>query len=144
MSRHKSEACIGLPNPTPKFSFTGLRTPCGSGPKRPKMSACHPDHLTLSAGMGCRHDFRNHYVGMHARACVCTISGGNTERGMVTGSVIAMRGATRKLAEGLRPEADFLGEEEQKTGGSVAHVVLNASMIAHRNLSNRTWCTPFQ
>ena len=66
------------------------------------MSACSVDHLTLCAGMGCRHAFLNHYVGKHARARVCTIWGGYTERGMAIGSVIAMRGTMRTLAEGLK------------------------------------------
>ena len=45
---------------------------------------------------------------------------------MVIGSVIAMQDATRKLAEGLRTlKLIFVGEEEQKTGGSVAHVSIS-------------------
>ena len=71
--------------------------------------------------MGCRHAFLNHYVGKHARACVCTTLGGYTEGGMVIGSVIAMRGLTLKLAEGLRSEADFCRRRRTEDRGSVAH-----------------------
>ena len=40
---------------------------------------------------------------------------------MAIGSVSAMRGAMRTLAEGLK--LIFVGEEKQKTGGSVAHKI---------------------
>ena len=86
---------------------------------------CPPALRTTSAAVR-QHDAAgmlsliNHYVGKHAHARVCTIWGGYTEQGMVIGSVIVIRGAMRTPAEGLK--LIFVGEEEQKTGGSVAHL----------------------
>ena len=85
--------------------------------RRHVLPARFPQPLRWQARSRTRvHDFLNHYVGKHARACVCAIWGGYTERGMVIVCVSA-RGAVRTLAEGLK--LTFVGEEEQKTGGSI-------------------------
>ena len=74
-----------------------------------------PPHAV--AGMGCRHAF----LKANTLACVCTIWGGYTERGMVIGSVIAMRAQRGRWLKASDLKLIFVGEDEQKTGGSVAH-----------------------